>query len=141
MWVSGIFFALSAIKINSILFIPVLLLARKIKAKDLIYYVLPFILLCLPYILFPDYLLQMLNNWTNTTPGIQGLTFLDPIIWKAVQPSHLMFLGFMLIIIFESLENYKKKDQIRNALVLILIAFYIYISIVVIILPAIFNPI
>ncbi|MHA1459345.1 MAG: glycosyltransferase family 87 protein [Promethearchaeota archaeon] len=141
MWVSGIFFALSTIKINSILFLPVLLIAKKIKVKDLIYYVLPFILLCLPYIIFPEYLLQMLYNWTNTTPGIQGLTFLDPIIWKAVQPSHLMFLGFMAIIVFESLEKYKKKDQIRNALVLILIAFYIYISIVVMILPSIFSPI
>jgi len=141
MWVSGIFFALSTIKINSILFIPVLLLAKKIKVKDLIYYVLPFTLLCLPYIIFPDYLFQMLNNWTNTTPGIQGLTFLDPIIWKAVQPSHLMFLGFMFIIIFENLEKYKKRDQIRNALVLILIAFYIYIGIVVMILPMIFSPI
>ena len=139
MWVSGIFFALSAIKINSILFIPVLLIAKKIKVKDLIYYVLPLILLCLPYIIFPDYLLQMLNNWTNTTPGIQGLTFLDPIIWKAVQPSHLMFLGFMFIIIFE--REYKKRDQIRNAVLLIMVAFYIYISIVVMILPSIFNPI
>ena len=83
----------------------------------------------------------MLNNWTNTTPGIQGLTFLDPIIWKAVQPSHLMFLGFMFIMIFENLEKYKKRDKIRNALVLILIAFYIYISIVVMILPMIFSPI
>ncbi len=141
MWLSGIFFVLSTIKINSILFIPVLLIAKKIKIKDLIYYVLPFILLCLPYIIFPDYFLQMLHNWTNTTPGIQGLTFLDPIIWKAVQPSHLMFLGLLFIIIFENLEKYKKRDQIRNALVLILIAFYIYISIVVMILPMIFSPI
>lgn len=139
--ISGIWFALSMIKINSILFIPVLLITKKIKVKDLIYYVLPIILLCLPYIIFPDYFLQMIDNWTNTTPGIQGLTFLDPIIWKAVQPSHLMFLGFMAITIFESFEKYKKSDQIRNALVLILIAFYFYISIVVIILPAIFNPI
>ena len=137
MWLSGIFFALSTIKINSILFIPVLLMVKKIKVKDLVYYILPFILLCLPYVIFPDYLLQMLSNWTNDTPGIQGLTFLDPIIWKAVQPSHLMFLGFMAIIIFESLEKYKKSDQIRNAIVLLLIAFYIYISVVVMILPII----
>ena len=141
MWLSGIFFALSMIKINSILFIPVLIIAKKIKIKDLIYYILPFILLCLPYIIFPDYFLQMLNNWTNTTPGIQGLTFLDPIIWKAVQPSHLMFLGFFLVIIFESLEKYKKSDQIRNAIVLVLIAFYIYLSTVVMVLPMIFSPI
>ena len=141
MWLSGIFFALSTIKINSLLFIPVLLIVKKIKVKDLIYYILPFILLCLPYIIFPEYFLQMLNNWTNTTPGIQGLTFLDPIIWKAVQPSHLMFLGFMFIVIIENLEKYKKRDQIRTALFLFLAAFYIYISIVVMILPIIFGPI
>ena len=33
MWLSGIFFALSTIKINSILFIPVLLIAKKLKSK------------------------------------------------------------------------------------------------------------
>jgi len=139
MWLSGIFFALSTIKINSILFIPILLIAKKIKVKDLIYYILPFMLFCLPYIIFPDFLLQMLTNWTDVTPGIQGLTFLDPIIWKAVQPSHLLFLGFMFIIIFESFEKYKKRDMIRNIVIVILFAFYIYISIVVMILPMIFS--
>jgi len=139
MWLSGIFFALATIKINSILFVPVLLILKKIKVKDLIYYVLPFTLLCLPYIIFPDYFLQMINNWTNSTPGIQGLTFLDSIIWKAVQPSHLMFLGFILVIIFESLEKYKKKERIRVPIMLTLSAFYIYMIIIVIILPIIFG--
>ncbi|MFX1447259.1 MAG: glycosyltransferase family 87 protein [Promethearchaeota archaeon] len=138
MWLSGIFFALSTIKINSILFIPVLLLIRKIKLKDLVYYIIPFVALCLPYIIFPDYLFQMLNNWSNSTPGIQGLTPLDPIIWKALQPSHLMFLGFMFIIVFERLEHYEKGHQIRNIIVLVIILFYIYISITVWILPVIF---
>ncbi|NVM18316.1 MAG: DUF2029 domain-containing protein [Candidatus Lokiarchaeota archaeon] len=138
MWVSGIFFALSTIKINSVLFIPVLLLARKIKFKDLVYYIIPFAALCLPYIIFPDYLFQMLDNWSNNTPGIQGLTFLDSIIWKAVQPSHLIFLGFMLVMIFERLEHYEKGHRIRTIIVYILIFFYIYISITVWILPLIF---
>ena len=141
MWLSGIFFALSTIKINSILFVPVLLILKKIKVKDLIYYVLPFTLLCLPYIIFPDYFLQMINNWTSSTPGIQGLTFLDSIIWKAVQPSHLMFLGFILVIIFESLEKYKKKERIRVPIMLTLSAFYTYMIIIVIILPIIFGQI
>ena len=139
MWLSGIFFALSTIKINSILFLPVLLITKKIKLKDLIYYIIPFIILCLPYIIFPDYLFQMLNNWSNSTPGIQGLTFLDPIIWKAVQPSHLMFLGFMFIIIFEFLEQYKRGHQIRTIIFSFLIFFYLYISLTVWILPNIFN--
>jgi len=139
MWVSGIFFALSTIKINSILFIIVLLLVKKIKFKDLIYYIIPFFILCLPYIIFPDYLFQMLNNWSNSTPGIQGLTFLDPIIWKAVQPSHLMFLGFIFILIFERLIQYGKGEKIRTIIVLILIFFYIYISFTVWIMPLIFT--
>ena len=138
MWVSGIFFALSTIKINSVLFILVLLLAKKIKFKDLIYYLIPFFILCLPYVIFPDYLFQMLDNWSNSTPGIQGLTFLDPIIWKAVQPSHLMFLGFLLIILFEHIIQYEKGPKYRTIIVLILILFYIYISITVWILPVIF---
>jgi hypothetical protein len=139
MWVSGIFFALSTIKINSVLFIIVLLLVKKIKFKDLIYYIIPFFILCLPYVIFPDYLFQMLNNWSNSTPGIQGLTFLDPIIWKAVQPSHLMFLGFMFIMIFEHLIQFGKGEKIRTIIVLILIFFYIYISITVWIMPLIFT--
>jgi hypothetical protein len=139
MWVSGIFFALSTIKINSVLFIIVLLLVKKIKFKDLIYYIIPFFILCLPYIIFPDYLFQMLNNWSNSTPGIQGLTFLDPIIWKAVQPSHLMFLGFMFILIFERLIQYGKGEKIRTIIVLILIFFYIYISFTVWIMPLFFT--
>ncbi|NHJ19811.1 MAG: DUF2029 domain-containing protein [Candidatus Lokiarchaeota archaeon] len=138
MWLSGIFFALSTIKINSVLFIPTLLLIRKIKFKDLVYYIVPFVVLCLPYMIFPDYLLQMLNNWSNSTPGIQGLTPLDPIIWKMVQPSHLMFLGFMLILCFEYLERFEKGHKIRTIIVSILILFYIYISITVWILPLIF---
>ncbi len=140
MWVSGIFFAISTIKINSVLFILVLLLIKKIKFKDLIYYIIPFFVLCLPYIIFPDYLFQMLNNWSNSTPGIQGLTFLDPIIWKAVQPSHLMFLGFMFVMLFERLEHYEKGHKIRTIMVYILIFFYIYISITVWIMPLILNP-
>lgn len=138
MWVSGIYFALSTIKINSVLFVLVLLLAKKIKFKDLIYYLIPFFVLCLPYVIFPDYLFQMLDNWSNSTPGIQGLTFLDPIIWKAVQPSHLMFLGFLLILIFEPLMQYEKGKKYRTIIVVILILFYIYISITVWILPLIF---
>ena len=52
MWISGIFFALSTIKINSVLFLPVLLLVRKIKFKDLVYYLVPFFLLCLHILYF-----------------------------------------------------------------------------------------
>ena len=138
MLVSGIFFALSTIKINSVLFIFVLLITKKIKFKDLIYYIIPFFILCLPYIIFPDYLFQMLNNWSNSTPGVQGLTPLDPIIWKAVQPSHLMFLGLMFIIIFEYFEQFEKGHKYRTTIVSIIILFYIYISITVWILPLIF---
>jgi len=139
MWLSGIFFALSTIKINAVMIIPVLLVLKKIKFKDLLYYIIPFAAICLPYIIFPDYLFQMLNNWSNSTPGIQGLTPIDSILWKAVQPSHLMFLGFMFIIAFEYLEQYEKGHKIRAIIVSLLILFYLYISITVWILPLIFS--
>ena len=139
MWLSGIFFALSTIKINSVLFLPVLLITKKIKLKDSIYYIIPFTILCLPYVIFPDYLFQMFTNWGNSTPGIQGLTFLDPIIWKAIQPSHLMFLGFIFVIIFEFLEQYKRGHQIRTIIFLIFSIFYLYISLTVWILPNILS--
>lgn len=126
-WISGLFFVLSTIKINLILFIPVLLIAKKIKLKDLYYYIIPFVFLCLPYIIFPDYFFQMFTNWLNSSVEIQGFTFIDSILWKVLQPSHLMFVGFLFIIIFENIEQFKRKDQIRNVIVICVIFFYIYI--------------
>ncbi|MHA2088853.1 MAG: glycosyltransferase family 87 protein, partial [Promethearchaeota archaeon] len=62
-WIAGLLFTLATFKITAIVFLPLLLITRKIKWKDLIYFLIPFALLIIPYIIFPDYFLQMITNW------------------------------------------------------------------------------
>ncbi len=59
---SGILFTLASFKITLILIPFIFILIKKIKWKDLIYYLLPLILICLPYIIFPGYFLSMVSN-------------------------------------------------------------------------------
>lgn len=136
-WISGIFFTLGTFKINGFLFLPVILLSKKIKFKDLIYYLIPFTIVCLPYVIFPDFLGQMVYNWAHSDPGIQGLTPIDPIFWKALQPSHLMYISFLYLIYFEHLEEGKRKNRIRTFVITTLTTYYLYTAIVVSVIPAI----
>jgi len=134
-WVSGIFFTLATFKINAILFIPFLLLSKKIKFKELYYYIVPFILICLPYVIFPDYLFQMLDNWGHSDPGIEGLTILDPIIWKALQPSHLMYISYFYLFYMAHFEEGDKKRKIRKIIITGFSLYYAYMTVVVTIIP------
>jgi len=138
-WLSGIFFTISTFKINSILFLPLLLLVRKIKIKDLYYYILPFILICIPYMIFPNYFLQMISNWLSSQETLQGFSILDSILWKALQPSHLMFLSLFYIILFEKLIEFNKKKLLRAIILLLLAIYYIYLSLVSWILPSLLS--
>jgi len=135
-WISGIFFTLATFKINGFLFLPVILLSKKIKFKDLIYYLIPFTIVCLPYVIFPDFFGQMLYNWGHSDVGIQGLTPLDSIFWKALQPSHLMYIGFLYLVYFEHLEEGIRKIRIRRFVITTLITYYAYTTVIVSILPA-----
>ena len=134
-WLSGIFFTLATFKINAFLFIPFLLLSKKIKLKELYYYAVPFLLICLPYIIFPDYLLQMLNNWAYSQPGIVGLTVLDPITWKALQPSHLLYISFLYLFYMEHFKEGKRKRIIRTVIITGFSVYYAYITIIVFVIP------
>jgi hypothetical protein len=134
-WISGIFFALSLIKINSFLFLPILLVVKRIKLRDLFYYIIPFFLICIPYLIFPNYLTQMINNWLFSDEKIQGIFIFDSILWKALQPSHFMFIGLLFIVFLENINQEKRKNQFRILILLVLIFFNIYSLIVVFILP------
>jgi hypothetical protein len=138
---SGIFFTLASFKINSILFVPILMLAKKIKWKELIYYLVPFILFCIPYMIFPDYFFAMINNWLTSEATVQGLTPLDSILWKALQPSHLMLLGIVYLTFFESINDYKRKDKLRLIVLIALIIYYVYLSIVAWVIPIFINQV
>ncbi len=138
-WISGILFALSTFKITALLFLPVLLIVRKIKWKDLIYYLIPLLILCIPYIIFPDYFLQMARNWLHSDSGIQGIFIIDSIMWKALQPSHLMFIGLLLIIFLENIKREDRRNLYRIILVSIITVYYVYLTTIVFIIPVVLG--
>ena len=135
-WLSGIFFTLATFKINAILFIPFIILSKKVKLKELYYYIVPFLLISLPYIIFPDYLIQMLDNWGHSDPGIEGLTILDPITWKALQPSHLMYISFLYLFYMDHFEEGRRKKIYRRIIISGFSTYYAYITIIVFIIPS-----
>ena len=136
-WIAGILFTLATFKITAIIFIPVLLISRKIKVKDLIYFLIPFVIICVPYMIFPEYFLQMITNWGHSDTEIQGILIIDSIIWKALQPSHLMFIGLLLITFMENIRNEKRKNLYRIILVSIITIYYLYLTTIVFIIPVI----
>jgi len=136
-WIAGILFTLATFKITAIVFIPVLLIARKIKVKDLLYYLLPFAIVFIPYMVFPEYFIQMITNWGHSDTEIKGILFIDSVIWKALQPSHLMFIGLLLIIFMENIKNLEKKNLYRKILVSIITIYYIYLTTIVFIIPVV----
>ena len=136
-WIAGILFTLATFKITAIVFIPVLLIARKIKAKDLIYFLIPFAIISIPYMVFPDYFQQMVTNWAYSDAEIKGVLIIDSIMWKALQPSHLMFIGLLLIIVFENIKNEDRKNLYRIVLVSIVAIYYVYLTTIVFIIPVV----
>jgi hypothetical protein len=138
-WISGILFVLATFKITALIFLPVLLIIRKINWKDLIYYLVPFFLICIPYIIFPNYFFQMFNNWFHSDAEIQGILIFDSIMWKALQPSHLMFIGLLLVVFLENLKNEDRKNLYRIILISIITVYYIYLTTIVFIIPVLLG--
>ncbi|MFW9865396.1 MAG: glycosyltransferase family 87 protein [Candidatus Thorarchaeota archaeon] len=134
-WISGILFTFSTFKITAILFLPVLIIIRKIKLKDLIYYLIPFALICIPYMIFPEYFFQMITNWGHSDAEIQGFLIIDSIIWKALQPSHLMFIALLLIIFLENVKDEKRRKIYRIILVSFITLYYVYLTTIVYLIP------
>ncbi|MFX0037569.1 MAG: glycosyltransferase family 87 protein [Candidatus Hermodarchaeota archaeon] len=138
-WIAGILFTLATFKITALLFLPVLLIIRKIRWKDLIYFLIPFFIICIPYIIFPDYFFQMVNNWFYSDEEVQGILIFDSIMWKALQPSHLMFIGLLLITFLENITKEDRKNLYRNILVSIITVYYVYLTTIVFIIPVILG--
>ncbi|TFG23267.1 MAG: DUF2029 domain-containing protein [Promethearchaeota archaeon] len=134
-WIAGILFTLATFKINAFLFLPVLLIAKKIKFKDLIYYLVPFFIAFIPYIIFPDYFMQMLTNWGHSDEAVEGILIFESMFWKALQPSHLMFIGLLLIIFLDGITDIKRKKIYRISSLSAMVIYYVYITIVVFVIP------
>lgn len=134
-WASGLFFALATFKINALAFLPVLLIMKKIKFKDLFYYLVPLCILLLPYIIFPDYTLSLISNWSSTSSESGGITPVDSFFMKIAQPSQFLYFCIMVVIILQGIIKYKKHAQIRLILLGIFGLFYLYIIISVWLYP------
>ncbi len=119
-WLAGILFALATFKVFVIFFPLILLISKKIKLKDLVYFIIPLIIICLPYIIFPEYLNQMLDNWLyNEDPSSETFPFLIQtylLSWQLFQTAQLMVWSFMFFIFLSSI-----KDEIWNKRYVILI--------------------
>ncbi|MFX1495179.1 MAG: glycosyltransferase 87 family protein [Promethearchaeota archaeon] len=118
-FLSGIFFALATFKVILIIIPIIYIIIKKIKAKDLIYYVLPLMLICIPYLIFPEYFLSMVSNWVQSGDISSGLAFFS-IAWRLIQPAHLMFISIIALIIPMNIKN----EILRNK-----ISFIIYTSV------------
>ena len=134
-WIAGILFTLATFKINAFMFLPVLLIAKKIKFKDLIYYLVPFFIVFIPYIIFPDYFMQMVTNWGHSDESVEGILRFESIFWKALQPSHLMFIGLLLIIFLNGITDIKRKNIYRISSLSAIVIYYVYITIIVFVIP------
>ena len=85
--------------------------------------------------IFPEYFIQMVTNWGHSDAEIQGILYIDSILWKALQPSHLMFIGLLLLIFLENIKNEKNKNLYRIILVSIITVYYTYLTTIVFIIP------
>jgi len=99
----------------------------------------PFLLICIPYIIFPNYFFQMFENWFHSDEEIKGIFIIESIMWKALQPSHLMFIGLLLIIFLENVTNEDRKNLYRLILVSIIALYYVYLTTIVFIIPVVFG--
>jgi hypothetical protein len=117
-WLAGIFFAIGSYKIHVLfLFLLLLLLTKEIKFKELIYFIIPLLIICLPYFILPNLLIQFLENtFAEKTVGIlpkTGNVIIDFFIslyyvfWQLLQPAHLLYYSFFIMII--QIHYYKKN--------------------------------
>ena len=112
--ISGIFFALAMFKINVIFYIFVILLVRKIKLKELIYYIIPFALLCIPYFIFPDYLFQWLGNVLDLKEN--GAISIWSILLRLmflVESAQYLFFSFLMLIYLSNTKHQEWKKWTR----------------------------
>ena len=127
-WIAGILFAIAMYKINIIAFPIILLIVKKIKFKDVVYYIVPFGILCIPYLIFPDYLMQLYHNWTFIEHGIGGevslLMRIYLISWQAFQTGQLMFMSLMVLYFLVNVKDEKWRGRYR----IIIVAFLLILN-------------
>lgn len=126
---SGIFFTLATFKITLIVVPFILMIIKKIKLKDLIYYFTPLILICIPYFIFPEYFLSMISNWILSADASSGFPILNffLIIWRLIQPAQLMFVSVMVFIIIINIRTVKTSYKIDSLIYISTFVFWVLI--------------
>lgn len=124
---SGILFTFSMFKVIPIFFLPIIILSRLIKVRDLLYYVAPLFLICIPYIIFPVYFFQLFTNWTLAGPYLGRKFHLDTIInlGLVIQMGQLMIISVLASIIIINIVNNKWKRRVRITSYLIIFNIWI----------------
>ena len=89
--------------------------------------------------IFPDYFLQMIRNWGYSDVDVKGILIFDSIFWKALQPSHLMFIGLLYLIFIENIKDERRKGYYRIILVILISIYYVYITTIVFIIPTVLD--
>ena len=127
-WIAGILFAIAMYKINIIAFPIILLIVQKIKFKDIIYFIVPLAILCIPYVIFPEYFIQMFHNWTfiENTGADQISLFMRIylISWQAFQTAQLMFMSLLVLYFLINVKDEKWRDRLR----IIIVAFLLILN-------------
>jgi hypothetical protein len=115
---------------TSIIFLIILLLTKRLKLCEFSKSILPFLVLLIPYLIFPNFTLQFIENLfvledlqgkvINELPDLGNpiLNFLLHgylLVAQAIQPSQLLFYSFVLIIISSYIKEKKiSKIEINN---------------------------
>ncbi len=120
---SGIFFTICTFKITLIIIPFIFILIKKIKGRDLIFYFLPFLVICIPYIIFPEYFAMMVSNWFQSIETTSGFSIVNIflIFWRVIQPAQLMFLSVIIVIILVNIKKENEKTRIGSVI-------YVFVS-------------
>ena len=125
--VSGLLFTIATYKIIVMVFPFILLITKKIKIKDLIYYLAPFFVLFIPYFVNPPYFWQMYANWIVS--DLEGsniiLQFLYAIL-KVFEPAQLMFVSFGVFLLYVNIENELWKNRAFYTSIVILSVMFVF---------------
>jgi len=126
-WIAGIFFAIACFKITTLIILIIFIIIRRLNLKRFIKYIIPFLILLIPYIIFPDLLIQFFNNLfiledshgviVEPELGNPVLNFLARVIlfgWQALQPAQLMVYSFFFLLIVKYLKERKKSRNENN---------------------------
>lgn len=130
---SGILFSFAVFKVTLIVFPLILLIIKKIKMKDLVYFITPLIIICIPYFIFPEYLISMVSNWFEVSSTSTDISLINIFLklWRLIQPAHLLYVSFITLIILLNISNEKIKDRIALYIYIFISVFWILIWVLI----------